>query len=144
MLNNGVEITWLGHATFRVQYQGKTILIDPWVMNNPACPENLKTFDRIDFLCATHGHFDHIGDAVELAKKYKPKIIAIFEICLWLQSKGAENTLPMNKGGTQTIDGISFTMVHADHSCGIKDGDQVIYGGEAAGFVIGFSNGFKI
>jgi L-ascorbate metabolism protein UlaG (beta-lactamase superfamily) len=144
ILNNGIEITWLGHATFKVQHEGKCILIDPWVYNNPACPESFKLLDRIDFMCITHGHFDHIGDAIELAKQYKLQVIGIFELCLYLESKGVENTNPMNKGGTQVIDGIRYTMVHADHSCGIKDGDHVIYAGEAVGFVITFPNGFKI
>lgn len=142
-LNNGIEITWLGHATFKVVQGGKTILIDPW-MNNPSCPEKLKSPDRVDYMCITHGHFDHIGDAVELGKKYKPQVIGIFELCLYLESKGVENTNPMNKGGTQIFDGIRFTMVHADHSCGITDGDKVIYAGEAVGYVITFPNGFKI
>jgi L-ascorbate metabolism protein UlaG (beta-lactamase superfamily) len=142
-LNNGIEITWLGHATFQVNFGGKTILIDPW-MNNPSCPEKLKSPNRVDYMCITHGHFDHIGDSIELGKKYKPQVIGIFELCLYLESKGVENTNPMNKGGTQTFDGIRYTMVHADHSCGIKDGDQIIYGGEAVGYVVTFPNGFKI
>lgn len=144
VLNNGIEITWLGHATFKIQHQqDKIILVDPWI-NNPSCPEGLKKFDRIDTMAVTHGHYDHIADAVDLGKKHKPKIIGIFELCLWLQSKGVENTNPMNKGGTQTIDGVRFTMVHADHSCGIQDGDRIVYAGEAVGYVITFPNGFKI
>jgi L-ascorbate metabolism protein UlaG (beta-lactamase superfamily) len=143
-LNQGIEITWLGHSTFKIVHQGKTILLDPWVANNPACPDSLKEFDAIDTMCITHGHFDHIADAVELGKKYKPQIVGIFETCTWLQGKGVENTNPMNKGGSQTINGIKYTMVHADHSCGITDGNQIIYGGEAAGYVVTFPNGFKI
>ena len=68
-LDNGLRLTWLGHATVKLEYGGQTTLIDPWVMNNPVCPEELKTFDRIDTMLITHGHFDHTSDAVELAKK---------------------------------------------------------------------------
>ena len=143
-LNQGLEITWLGHSTFKIRHQDKNILLDPWVMNNPACPDNLKKFDAIDTMCITHGHFDHIGDAVELGKQHKPQVVGIFETCLWLQKKGVENTHPMNKGGSQTINGIRYTMVHADHSCGITDADQILYGGEAVGYVLTFPNGFKI
>ena len=113
------------------------VLIDPWVGNNPACPEELKEFDRLDAMLITHAHFDHIGDAVELAKRHRPKkVVANFEICHWLESKGVENTSAMNIGGKQEVLGLTVTMVHADHSCGILDGDQILYGGTASGYVV--------
>jgi L-ascorbate metabolism protein UlaG (beta-lactamase superfamily) len=141
----GIKLTWLGHATFRVETPGGNIvLIDPWVMGNPMCPEKEKTMKHVDILLCTHGHFDHIGDAVEIAKKHNPKVVGIPELCAWMEKKGVKNTAAMNKGGTQTMDDIKVTMVHADHSCGIFDGDEVIYGGEACGYVVEFSNGTKI
>jgi L-ascorbate metabolism protein UlaG (beta-lactamase superfamily) len=141
----GVKLTWLGHATFRMETPGgKTVLVDPWVMGNPLCPEKEKKMQRLDVMLCTHGHFDHIADAVELAQQHNPTVVGIFELCGWLEKKGAKNTSPMNKGGTQAVGDVKVTMVHADHSCGILDGDQVIYGGEACGFVIEFQNGLKI
>ena len=142
---NGIKITWLGHATFRIQTpKGKTVLIDPWVMGNPACPEKEKKLEDLDVMLITHGHGDHIGDAVEIAKQHNPKIVGIPELCGWLKKKGVKETSEMNKGGTQQVGDIKVTMVHADHSCGIQDGDQLVYGGEACGYVVEFDNGVKI
>jgi L-ascorbate metabolism protein UlaG (beta-lactamase superfamily) len=140
----GVKLTWLGHATFRIETGGQTVLVDPWVMGNPLCPDKEKKVKKVDVMLCTHGHFDHIGDAAEIARQHNPTVIGIFELCAWLEKKGAKKTSPMNKGGTQAVGDLRVTMVHADHSCGILDGDQIIYGGEACGFVIEFQNGLKI
>ncbi|HKU27293.1 MAG TPA: metal-dependent hydrolase [Candidatus Sulfotelmatobacter sp.] len=140
----GVKLTWLGHATFRIETGGKTVLLDPWVMANPLCPEKEKKVKKVDVMLCTHGHFDHIGDAVEIARQHNPTVVGIFELCSWMEKKGVKKISPMNKGGTQAVGDIRVTMVHADHSCGILDGDQIIYGGEACGFVLEFQNGLKI
>jgi L-ascorbate metabolism protein UlaG (beta-lactamase superfamily) len=141
----GLKLTWLGHATFRLETpSGKIVLVDPWVMGNPVCPEAEKKLNKVDVMLVTHGHFDHIADAVEIAKKYNPTVVGIPELCGWLEKKGVKNISAMNKGGTQTVGDIKVTMVHADHSCGIQDGDQLVYGGEACGYVVEFSNGVKI
>ena len=92
----------------------------------------------------THGHGDHIGDAVEVIKQHNPQVVGIPELCGWLEKKGAKKIAMMNKGGTQKLGDVKVTMVHADHSCGIQDGDQLIYGGEACGYVVEFENGVKI
>ena len=145
LTTRGNKLTWLGHSTFKITTPtGKVILLDPWVMGNPACPEGLKKFDKIDVTLITHGHFDHIGDAVELARKHKPQIVAIYETCAWLESKGIANTLPMNKGGTQKVGDIEVTMVQAVHSCGILDDGKIIYGVEACGYVVRLPGGFSL
>ena len=140
-----ISITWLGHATFALRTPGgKTLIIDPWLAENPACPDTAKNPAPMDALLLTHGHFDHIGDAISLARKHSPQVVGSFEICEWLRSKGVENTVGMNKGGTVEVAGVQVTMVHAVHSCGISDGDRIVYGGEAAGFVLSFDNRFAI
>jgi L-ascorbate metabolism protein UlaG (beta-lactamase superfamily) len=141
----GLKLTFLGQATFLIETpQGKRILIDPWVMGNPACPDNLKDPGPLDAMLVTHAHFDHIGDAVELGKKTGAQIVAINETAAWLGSKGIENAVGMNIGGTVEVAGVLAHMTNAVHSCGITDGDQTIYGGSAAGFVIEFEDGFKL
>lgn len=139
-----LEITWLGHATFQFRLDsGEVIVMDPWVEGNPMYPKGHQ-FDQIDAILISHGHFDHIHDAIPLAKKFKPKVVAIFETCVWLTGKGVENCSGMNKGGTQDVGPLKATMTHALHSCGIQDGDQILYGGEAAGYVLQFPDGRTI
>lgn len=138
------KFTYLGHATVRCDLPaGEVLLIDPWVENNPACPEELKRFERLDGMLITHAHFDHIGDAVELAKRTKPaKVIANFETCHWLEGKGVANCSAMNIGGSQEIPGGQATMVRADHSCGILDDGKILYGGTASGYVVRLEGGY--
>ena len=149
-LNAGIKLTWLGHATFLAESpNGKRILIDPWVDGNPACPDQYKGggIKELDIMLCTHGHFDHIGDAPPIAKATGCTVVGIFELINWLQKKGGaeEKCIPMNKGGTVDVGGIKVTMTHAVHSCGILDDDgQIVYGGEAAGYVIEFENGYKV
>ncbi len=146
-LNAGVSFTWIGHGTWKIRSANwKEIIIDPWVMNNPVAPENLKKVEKCDVMLITHGHFDHVYDALEIAREHKPKILTNFEIGHWLQSKGidAATITGANKGGTAEIEGVKVTLVHAEHSCGITEGDQILYGGEPCGMVIEFENGFTI
>ena len=136
-----MKITWLGHGTFQFELpSGEVILMDPWTDGNPAYPAG-HLMPRADLICITHGHFDHIHDAVPLAKEFHCPVVAIYETCHWPESKGVAATRPMNKGGSQTVAGIHVTMTHAVHSCGILDGDRIIYGGEACGYVLRFTDG---
>ncbi|HEV2388896.1 MAG TPA: metal-dependent hydrolase [Candidatus Acidoferrales bacterium] len=140
----GNKITWLGHASFRITTAaGKVVLIDPWV-SGPTCPAHLKKFDRVDTILATHGHSDHFADVPALAKRHKAKVVAIYETALWLGSKGVGNLLPMSKGGTQKVDDMAVTMVHAFHSNGIEDDGKVIYGGDPAGYVVHLPGGLCV
>lgn len=142
------KITWLGHGTTLIQSPGgKKILVDAWTVNNPATPKAYKDVSSladVDVLVITHGHFDHIDDAVAICKANKPRVVAIYETAVWLGGKGVEKVTDMNKGGTVMIDGISITMTHAIHSCGIMDGGKIVYGGEAAGYVLGMENGTRV
>jgi L-ascorbate metabolism protein UlaG (beta-lactamase superfamily) len=135
-----MEITWLGHGTVQLRLpSGEVILMDPWTEGNPAYPQGFQ-IERVDTIFISHGHFDHIHDAVPLAKRFSPQMVGIFETCHWLESKGVKNTRAMNKGGSQEVGGVTITMTHAVHSCGILDDGKIIYGGEAAGYVLRFTD----
>src|SRR6266480_4853179 len=131
-----VSVTWLGHAAFRIDSpNGKRIYVDPW-LDNPKCPENEQKPERADIVAVTHGHSDHVGSAVEIAKEFSPEIVALVELKGWLGNQGADvGEVPgPNKGGTVEIDGIKFTIVNAFHSGSAPDGS---YGADVAVLPIG-------
>jgi len=140
------HVTYFGHSTFSLTTpSGQVALIDPWVTTNPRCPDSLKKLARLDAIFLTHAHSDHMGDLLALAKQFRPKLVATFETCLWLASKGFEKEiLPMNKGGTQQVGDFRITMTHAMHSNSIEDNGVRLYGGEPAGFVVRLPGDFSL
>lgn len=136
-----LNITWLGHGTFLLELaSGANVLIDPWMDGNPSSPAGY-TLPKIDLMLITHGHFDHIADAIPLARKHECKVVANFEICSWLASKGVQHTSGMNKGGMQDTGVLKVTMTHAVHSSSIQDGQHMIYGGEPGGYILHLDGG---
>jgi L-ascorbate metabolism protein UlaG (beta-lactamase superfamily) len=139
----GVALTWLGHASFRFDSPGgKRVYVDPW-LDNAKCPEAEKEPERVDVIAVTHGHSDHTGSLIEMAKKFTPEIAAMVELKAWLGEQGVDvGDVPgQNKGGTVEIDGLKLTMTDARHSGGGPNGE---YLGEASGFVIEAENGTKL
>lgn len=155
-----VQITWLGQSGFKIiAPNDKVILIDPWAKGNtlypyktPAGEPDLAPLLDADIILVTHGHFDHLGDTLPIAKdsssKKDLKIVTIFELMTYLWEQGVDQNklMPINIGGSITIEGLQITMVKAVHSSGIGpfSAKSLIYGGEAAGFIIKFNNGFTI
>jgi L-ascorbate metabolism protein UlaG (beta-lactamase superfamily) len=142
----GVELTWLGHASFRVDTPGgKRLYVDPW-LSNPKCPDGESEPDRVDVIALTHGHGDHVGEAVDLGKQFSPRLVAIYELASWLEGQGFPDAsqLGMNKGGSVEVDGLTFSMTHAIHSSAMVGDGPPIYLGDAAGYVVEFENGTKV
>lgn len=141
----GNRITYFGHSAFGITTpSGQVILIDPWIMTNPVCPEACKKLDRADVILVTHGHSDHVGDLVDIAKKHSSHVVCIFEIGNWVASKGIQNVRSMGKGGTQRINEIEVTLVNAIHSSSIQDGNQFQYGGEPGGYIVRLPGGLTL
>ncbi|MBT9329766.1 metal-dependent hydrolase [Paracidobacterium acidisoli] len=138
----GASITWLGHATVLITtQQGTTILIDPFIEHNPRYPKGFELPEQIDLLLLTHGHTDHIADAVPVAKKHGPTVVANVELADWIQTKGVEKAIGMNLGGSWRFKDLSIAQVEAKHSSSIEDNGQVLYGGVATGFVLTIDQG---
>jgi L-ascorbate metabolism protein UlaG (beta-lactamase superfamily) len=136
------SLTWLGHASFRLDSdRGKRIYVDPFLDGNPKTPGGEKNPERVDVIALTHGHSDHLAEAVDLSKRFPDAaVVAQVELKTWLGKQGANvGELPgINKGGTQDVDSIRFTLTNAFHSSSAPDGT---YAGESCGLVIKFEDG---
>ncbi len=140
--------TWYGHACWELRTpSGKTVLLDPW-FGNPKSTRAASDVSQCDLLLVSHGHSDHFGDALEIAKRTSPTWPAIHEIDLWVNTNklaGDAKVVGFNMGGTVDVDGIKVTMVPAIHSAGnwSDPTSMPIYLGTPAGFVVELENGFR-
>jgi L-ascorbate metabolism protein UlaG (beta-lactamase superfamily) len=138
-------LTWLGHSAFRLDSdRGKRVYVDPFLNGNPKTPEHELKPERVDVIAVTHGHGDHVGDTVELSKAFpEAEIVCQVELKSWLGAQGANvGEIPgLNKGGTQRIGDLWFTLTNAFHSSSSEEGD---YLGEACGIVIRLEDGITV
>jgi L-ascorbate metabolism protein UlaG (beta-lactamase superfamily) len=144
---NGARLTWLGHAAFVLETPGgKRVIFDPWLTGNPKVPDHLSDPGPLDVILLSHGHSDHSADVIRLAAEKKPKaIIGMNEMMGWLETKGVENCVGMNKGGSTEAEGLRITMTNAHHSSSfLEDDGTIVYLGEPVGLVVTLENGFKI
>lgn len=141
LIGRGISITFYGHAAFKLAGAGKTVLIDPW-LSNPVLQTPVSQVGPVDFILVTHGHGDHVGDTVAVAKATGAQVVAIHELSVLLGKQGVSRTVGMNKGGTFKADGLEITMTHAVHSSTMEDEGRMAAAGEAGGFVVKFPNGF--
>ena len=140
-----LSFSWLGHATFIFQSPGgKRIIMDPWVNTNPSCPASAKHVGSLDLMLITHGHGDHTEDAVSIGRSSGARVVAPFELSVWLQRKGLQHVTGMNPGGTLHMLGLAITMVPAVHSSSVEESGHSIYAGIATGYVIKFEDGTTV
>jgi L-ascorbate metabolism protein UlaG (beta-lactamase superfamily) len=141
IMGRGVSVTFYGHAAFKLSGAGVTVVIDPW-LSNPLLNTPVDKVGKVDLILVTHGHGDHVGDTVALAKKSGAQVVAIHELSVILAQQGVAQAVGMNKGGTLTAAGLKITMTHAVHSSTVEEGGQIIAAGDPGGFVVQFPNGF--
>lgn len=138
-MNTQVKAQWLGHSAFRLESQsGKIIYIDPFLKDNPSTPDEWKTVDEADYVLLTHGHEDHVGDTVEIAKNTGCKVVGIVELVGLLQEEGLpeDQAVGFNKGGTVHFEDFSVTLVSANHSASYKGK----YAGDPGGLILSFED----
>lgn len=133
-----MKITYYGHATFAVEVAGKKLLFDPFITPNELAKHiDINTIDA-DYVLVSHGHYDHIADAVEIAKRNNAAVVGNYEVAMWLNKNGVEKYHPMNHGGKWNFKFGSVKLVNAVHTSSFPDGS---YAGNPAGFVVETAEG---
>ena len=138
-----MKVTWLGHSAFRVETAKSIILVDPFLTGNPGAADiNVKeAASGVTHIALTHGHGDHVGDTIGLAKDTGAKVIGNFDLCMWLAKKGLDKVDPGNTGGTVFQDGFSVTFVNALHSSAQITDDGISHSlGSANGLMFHFDD----
>ncbi len=133
-----MKITYYGHSCFGVEVNGKHLLFDPFISSNALAKDITVSSIKADYILISHGHEDHIADAISIAKHTGAKVICTFEIHNWLNKNNISNTHPMNIGGKSKFDFGNVKCVVAVHSSSLPDGS---YGGNPMGFIIESTQG---
>ncbi len=142
-----MELTWLGHGTFLFTSPGGVRgMIDPFLSGNPSCPPAFHDgYGPLDVILVTHGHNDHVGDLVRVARATGATVVGSWELVQWLAPQGITALEPMNVGGTIDVKGLRVTMTQAFHSGGfLTDDGQIVYLGPPAGLMVRFEDGYTV
>lgn len=132
------SITFLGHSSFQLTLPDeRVVLIDPWLTDNPGCPDEFKKPAQCDLIVVTHGHDDHVGEVSNLIDAHKPKIVGNHDLCGALEAKLGKGTYcPMGTGGTQNVDGVNVILTQACHGSGISSPGGPMYAGMPNGAIV--------
>lgn len=123
-----MRITWLGHSAFRLEFGAAIVMIDPFLTGNPSFKgDPVAAAAGATHVLLTHGHGDHIGDTVAIAERTGAKLVATYELCLWLNAKGVKSFDPMNTGGTTDQGEFTVSLTQALHSSAEVDGNGVFH-----------------
>src|SRR6185295_17712755 len=133
-------LTWLGHSAWLIETSGKLLLIDPFFSGNPAAVVKVDDV-AAEFILVSHGHGDHVGDTVAIAKRTGATVIANYEITEWLGKQGVANVHPMNTGGARDFSFGNLKLTIAHHTSMLPDGAN---GGSPCGFLIRLADGRRI
>ena len=134
-----MKITWLGHSGFRIEIEGAVLLVDPWLTGNPMFPADQRdaAIAGATHILITHGHGDHTGDGLAIAKDLGIPLVGIYDLISWWQAKDGVKGVGFNKGGTVNLNGAKVTMVNACHSSSVAGADGApVYAGHESGFMI--------
>jgi L-ascorbate metabolism protein UlaG (beta-lactamase superfamily) len=133
-----MKITWLGHSGFRIEIADQILLVDPWLTGNPMFDvgHRGRAIERASHILVSHGHGDHAGDAVELARELGVPVVGIYDLMSFWEQKHGIATVGFNKGGTVRLGEVAVTMVNAVHSSSTAGPDGPIYAGHESGFMI--------
>ena len=110
------EIRWLGHAAFEIEIAEKVLLIDPWLEGNPKACKKAEDLKKVDIVCVTHDHGEHLGDAIKICKKTGATFVGIYELSVYAKEQGVRDVVGINIGGTAEVKRIKTVMVQAFHS----------------------------
>lgn len=145
-LPKGLEITFIGHASFRVVTPAKKIIyIDAWLNKNPVAPEELKVVDKADLFLVTHGHGDHLdADLIEIAQRTGARVIAPAAVCQYLRSKNFDQIEFLQNGGTTEATGVKVTMTQAYHAAHVNTPEGPMHPHESVGYVVEVAPDFRI
>lgn len=132
-----MQLTWFGHSAFRLDLPGASVLIDPFFTGNPGFEGDIAAASKgVSHIVVTHGHGDHVGDALAIAAANHATVITNYDLCMHLASKGLKKFEPMNTGGTVDLGAFSVTLVRADHSAGMGEAGVTVPVGNANGAII--------
>ncbi|MCH9806405.1 MAG: metal-dependent hydrolase [Alphaproteobacteria bacterium] len=135
-----MKLIWYGHSCFRLETASSNILIDPFLTGNATFEASGIATETVtsgvSHVLITHGHGDHVGDTVEIAKQTGATVVTNYDLCMWLAKQGIEKFEPMNTGGTVDLGDFRASLVRADHSAGLVEQD--------VGFPLGSANGFVV